>query len=178
MGDIHLDLVSEASIPEIEKLREKLRVKEQALARIEANVRNGKESSAYINTKKELEELKDSVPPLIHELKYDAAKQYSGYQLYEKKTQLSQKQNLLERLRDRRKELEAKMQEEGNTRHEFQFASEELQRALALFAKISERESELSATVGLPRELADELWGDKTQAKQPESIIGSKAKRR
>ena len=158
-----LTTFDESTIPEIKRLRDQLSMKEAELKSIErANVK-GKKSSMYIEAESKLEKLRKVIPDKIEELKLSALRMKSEGELLENMTQLKQKENLLDRLEVRFSELRDELAADGNNRLEFQFASQELQRALNLFAKISERESELSATVGLPKELADELWGNNKQ---------------
>ncbi len=147
----NLDLVSDSSVLRIAKLQDKLRAKEEEVARIEATAVHGRDSRFYITAMNQLNTLATQVPIEIEEIETSAVRTYAGQQLYEKKIQFLQKLNLLERLEMRREFATTS----GRTPHEFNVATQELQRALRLYAKISKRETQFSASLSFPKERSD-----------------------
>ena len=145
------------SLPDVLSMREEIGTFEAMLGRIEATAAQGKNASSYINTQNRIENLKLQLATLranSEESMFDEVRALDRMdvekELILKKTMLEQKKRVVRSLEKRYQEEREKVQEEGNTRLEFQFASEELQRALGLFAKISERESQMTAELGAP----------------------------
>lgn len=145
------------SLPEIQALRKEIQSLGVMLGRIEATAQKGKASSSYLNTQnkidsltQELEMLRASSESAMFEEVRAMDRMEIEKELVAKKTELEGKRSVVRILKKRYDEQKEKIQEEGNTRLEFQFASEELQRALGLFAKISEREAQMSAELGAP----------------------------
>ena len=145
------------SLPEVQALRKEIQNHGVMLGKIEATALNGKDSSSYINTQnkidsltQELEMLRANSESAMFEEVRALDRMEIERELALKKTELEQRRSVVRTLKKRYDEKREKIQEEGNTRLEFQFASEELQRALGLFAKISERYSQMSAELGAP----------------------------
>ena len=153
----------EGAFPNIAESRRDIAQKEALLAKQEAVSMEGKKSDAYAKTRAELEALNESLVVLIQDARAQWSNQKIEAQIAEKRQRLAEKEQLFEALHIRRDELRHELSERVDSRLELQFASEQLQRAMDLYKKISERESELSSTANLPKDLADEMWGNSAQ---------------
>lgn len=145
------------NLPEVQTLRMEIQANEARLGKIEAVAVNGKSSSAYITTEMRIEELRNQLSVLKANSEAAMFEEVRALdrleverELISKKTEAEQKRSVVRRLEKRLAEERDEHYKKGDKQLEFQFASEELQRALSLFAKISERESQMRAELGAP----------------------------
>lgn len=145
------------SLPAVEAVRKEIQRLNVVLGQVEAAHAKGKDSTSYINTqnkiaslKQELEVMRNSSMVSMEDEVRALNRMEIEKELASKRTELEQKRGVVVTLKKRYDEKRDKIQQEGNTRLEFQFAAEELQRALGQFAKTSERESQMTAELGAP----------------------------
>ena len=155
------------SLPDVLAIRKEIQTLNVRLGQIEAAHVKGKDSTSYMNTQNRIDALmqelttvrNNSIVAIQEEVRAMDRMQIEK-ELALTQTDLEQKRSVVATLKKRYDEKREKIQEEGNTRLEFQFAVEELQRALGLFAKISERESQMTAELGAPGRPAVFRWAE------------------
>ena len=162
-----------ANLPEVKARLLDIQQKEVLLGQIEATAAQGTASTTYINTQNEIKALKSALEVLRAESENAIVQQVREMdrvdletKLKLKRTELKQKREHIAKLEERYDRERNKVNKEGNKRLEFEFASQELQRALGLFAKISEREAHMTAELGAPGR--PEVFRRATPPKEPE----------
>ncbi len=145
------------SLPEVNELRQAIQKEEAMLGQIEATAAQGKESTYYINAENriaklrfQLDELRARSEGKIIEKVREMSRMDVESLLKQKRRERDQKALLVQKLEERYRSERANLASDGGKRLEFDFELQELQRALGMFAKISERESQMTAELGAP----------------------------
>lgn len=161
------------SLPEINARRQELIQEEAKLAQVEAFATGGRSSEAYVSQQAKTASLRNAIE-LMRTQHYDSMSEQvralgrSGIaqELEYKRTELEQKRALMKKLSNRYELEKDKVDKEGNKRLEFDFALQELRRALSLLATISERDAQMSAELGAPGR--PELYSEAAPNYEPE----------
>lgn len=145
------------ALPEVNELRLAIQSEMARLGQIEAVAAQGRESTWYINAEAKLAKLKTQLAELqvrsegqIIESVREMSRLDVERLLEDKQNELEQKRALVEKLDQRYRDERAAIAADGGKRLKYDFESQELQRALALYAKISEREAQMTAELGAP----------------------------
>ena len=144
-------------LEEVTALRMEIQESKGKLEQIEVMHAQGRNSNYYLQAEAnvgklelQLDELRARSEGMVIERVRDMSRVEMETLLREKRRLRDQKGRLVERLNRRYEEERDKVAADGGKRLEFDFESQELQRALGLFAKISEREAQMTAELGAP----------------------------
>lgn len=145
------------SQPEIVAMRNAIQTEEGKLAKIESTAADGAASAAYIAQLSKIDRMRAQLEVERVESQEFVEKQVREMdrvsieaKLKLSETQLEQKRKLVEKLETRYEAEKTKIAGEGETRLQFDFASQDLSRALGLLATISERQSQMQAELNAP----------------------------